>query len=83
MNHNGNNIETSSLATVYMIQRRLLPDDPWSEAGMAVESQITRTNREHEKEREHTVIAVNKASEGEPSDISLRHLHDDVARVLT
>ena len=50
------------------IQRRLRPDGPWSDIGMAIESEITLTNQERGKQRECRVLAVNKASEGEPSN---------------
>ncbi len=52
----------------YKIQRRLRPDGPWSDAGMAIESEITLTNQERGKEWEYRVLAVNKAGEGEPSN---------------
>ncbi|MBN1867727.1 substrate-binding domain-containing protein, partial [Candidatus Sumerlaeota bacterium] len=45
----------------YKIQRRLRPDGPWSDAGMAIESEITLTNQERGKEWEYRVLAVNKA----------------------
>jgi len=35
---------------------------------MAIESEITLTNQERGKQRECRVLAVNKASEGEPSN---------------
>ena len=52
----------------YKIQRRLRPDGPWSDAGMAVESEITLTNQGRGKEWEYRVLAVNKAGEGQPSN---------------
>ncbi|MGV8041068.1 MAG: fibronectin type III domain-containing protein [Thermoanaerobaculaceae bacterium] len=52
----------------YKIHRRLRPDGPWSDAGMAIESEITLTNQERGKEFEYRVMAVNKAGEGEPSN---------------
>jgi hypothetical protein len=52
----------------YKVQRRLRPDGPWSDAGMAIESEITLTNQERGKEWEYRVLAVNKAGEGEPSN---------------
>jgi hypothetical protein len=52
----------------YKSQRRLRPDGPWSDIGMAIESEITLTNQERGKRRECRVLAVNKASEGEPSN---------------
>lgn len=52
----------------YKIQRRLRPDGPWSDAGMAIESEITLTNQERGKEWEYRVLAVNKAGEGQPSN---------------
>jgi hypothetical protein len=53
----------------YKIQRRLRPDGPWLDIGMAIESEITLTNQERGKEWEYRVLAVNKAGEGEPSNI--------------
>lgn len=52
----------------YKIQRRLRPDGPWTDAGMAIESEATLTSQERGKEWEYRVIAVNKAGEGEPSN---------------
>jgi hypothetical protein len=52
----------------YKIQRRLRPDGPWSEAGMAIETEATLTNQERGKEWEYRVLAVNKAGEGDPSN---------------
>ena len=52
----------------YKIQRRLRPDGPWSDVGLAVESEITLTNQERGKEWEYRVLAVNKAGEGQPSN---------------
>ena len=46
----------------------LRPDGPWSDAGMAIESEITLTNQERGKEWEYRVLAVNKAGEGQPSN---------------
>ena len=52
----------------YKIQRRLRPDGPWLDAGLAVESETTLTAQERNKECEYLVIAVNKAGEGAPSN---------------
>lgn len=52
----------------YKIQRCLRPDGPWSDASMAIESEITLTNQKRGKEWEYRVLAVNKAGEGEPSN---------------
>ena len=52
----------------YKIQRRLRPDGPWLDIGLAVESETTLTAQEHNKEWEYLVIAVNKAGEGAPSN---------------
>jgi len=52
----------------YKIQRRLRPDGPWTDAGLAMESEITLTGQARGKEWEYRVSAVNKAGEGEPSN---------------
>ncbi len=53
----------------YRVQRRRREDGPWTDAGMAVESEITLNNQEKGVEFEYHVIAVNKAGEGPPSNI--------------
>ncbi|MCH9035141.1 MAG: fibronectin type III domain-containing protein [Planctomycetes bacterium] len=50
------------------IERRKRPSDPWTDAGMAIGSEITLSNQERGKEWEYRVIAVNKAGEGTPSN---------------
>jgi hypothetical protein len=52
----------------YKIQCRLRPDGPWSDIGMAIDSEITLTNQERGKEWEYRVLGVNKAGESEPSN---------------
>jgi len=52
----------------YKIQRRERPSGPWSDVGLAIESEITLSDQERGKEWEYRVIAVNKAGEGEPSN---------------
>lgn len=52
----------------YKIQRRLRPEGPWSDVGLAVESEITLTAQDRSKEWEYRIIAVNKAGESEPSN---------------
>ena len=52
----------------YKIERRERPSGPWTDAGMAIESEITLSNQERGKEWEYRVIAVNKAGEGVPSN---------------
>lgn len=52
----------------YKIERRERPSGPWTDAGMAIESEITLSNQERGKEWEYRVIAVNKAGEGLPSN---------------
>jgi len=53
------------------LRRRLRPDGPWSDAGMAIESEITVSSQHRGKEFEYRVIAVNpprRTGEGEPSN---------------
>jgi len=52
----------------YKIQRRERPSGPWTDAGMATESEITLSDQERGKEWEYRVIAGNKAGEGETSN---------------
>jgi len=52
----------------YKIERRERPSGPWTDVGLAIESEITLTNQERGKEWEYRVIAVNKAGEGLPSN---------------
>jgi len=52
----------------YKIQRRERPSGPWSDIGLAIESEITLSDQERGKEWEYRVIAVNKAGEGQPSN---------------
>jgi len=52
----------------YKIQRRERPSGPWSDVGLAIESEITLSDQERGKEWEYRVIAVNKAGEGQPSN---------------
>lgn len=52
----------------YKIQRRERPEGPWTDAGMAVESETTLSSQERGKELEYRVLAVNKAGVGEPSN---------------
>ena len=52
----------------YKIERRQRPSGPWTDVGMAIESEITLSNQERGKEWEYRVIAVNKAGEGTPSN---------------
>jgi hypothetical protein len=52
----------------YKIQRRERPAGSWTEASMAIESEITLSEQERSKEWEYRVVAVNKAGEGEPSN---------------
>ncbi len=54
----------------YKIERRERPSGPWTDVGLAIESEITLANQERGKEWEYRVIAVNKAGEG--SNISIR-----------
>ncbi len=52
----------------YKIQRRPRPDGPWSDVGLAIESEITLTAQERGKEWEYRVLAVNRTGESEPSN---------------
>jgi len=52
----------------YKIKRRQRPSGPWTDAGMAIESEITLSDQQRGEELEYRVIAVNKAGEGEPSN---------------
>ena len=52
----------------YKIQRRLRPDGPWLDIGLAIESETTLANQERNKEWEYRVVAVNKTGEGMPSN---------------
>lgn len=60
-------LEGGAVAT-YRIQRRLRPDGPWSDVGLAIDSETTLTSQERAKEWEYRVSAVNKAGEGDPSN---------------
>lgn len=55
-------------AVDHKIQRLLHPDGPCSDAGLAMESEITLNGQAHGKEWEYRVIPVNKVGEGEPSN---------------
>ncbi len=52
----------------YKIERRERPSGPWTDVGLAIESEITLSNQERGKEWEYRVIAVNKAGQGLPSN---------------
>ncbi len=52
----------------YKIERRERPSGPWTDSGMAIESEITLSNQERGKEWEYRVIAVNKAGGATPSN---------------
>jgi len=52
----------------YKVKRRQRPSGPWTDAGMAIESEITLSDQARGEELEYRVIAVNKAGEGEPSN---------------
>lgn len=55
----------------YILQRRLHPDGPWADAGIAVKCEATLTNQERSKEWEHRVLAVNNASQDQPSNTDM------------
>ena len=52
----------------YKITRRQRPSGPWTDAGMAIESEITLSDQARGEELEYRVLAVNKAGEGEASN---------------
>jgi len=52
----------------YKIQHRERPSGPWTDVGLAIESEITLSEQERGKEWEYRTIAVNKAGEGQPSN---------------
>ena len=52
----------------YKIERREHPEGPWTDAGMAMETEAMLHNQERGKDWEYRVIAVNKAGEGIPSN---------------
>ena len=52
----------------YKIQRRLRPDGPWGDVGMAMETEVTLSDQTRGSEWEYRVVAVNKAGEGLPSN---------------
>lgn len=55
----------------YKVQRRERPAGAWSDVATAVESEITLNSQPRGKEFEYRVTAVNKAGEGEASNIVL------------
>jgi hypothetical protein len=55
--------------SAYRIQRRRHAEELWEEAGMAVETQALLSGQERGTALVYHVIAVNKAGEGEPSNI--------------
>ena len=52
----------------YKIQRRERPAGPWTDATLAIESEITLSDQTRGTEWEYRVVAVNKAGEGLPSN---------------
>jgi len=52
----------------YKVQRRECPSGPWTDVGLAMETETTLHNQERGKEWEYRVIAVNKAGQGQPSN---------------
>ncbi len=53
----------------YTIQRRERPSGPWADVATAIESESTLNNQTRNKEFEYRVIAINKAGQGEPSNM--------------
>jgi hypothetical protein len=53
----------------YIIQRRELPDGAWTNAGTAVDTEATLTDQPRGKTLEFRVLAVNKAGNGEASNV--------------
>ena len=54
----------SRSAAAYKIQRRQRPEGPWTDATLAIESEITLSYQTRGTEWEFRIIAVNKAGEG-------------------
>ncbi len=52
----------------FKVNRRQRPSGTWTDAGMAIESEITLSDQERGRELEYRIIPVNKAGEGEPSN---------------
>lgn len=57
------------VVAAYKIRRRKRDGGRWTDAGMAVESEVVLTSQEPGVEFEYHVVAVNKAGEGPPSNI--------------
>ncbi|MDD5034213.1 MAG: fibronectin type III domain-containing protein [Methylococcaceae bacterium] len=55
--------------SAYEVQRRELPDGPWTHAATAVESEATLTDQPRGKSLEYRVLAVNKAGHGAESNV--------------
>jgi len=55
-------------AAAYKIERRQRPSRPWTDAGMAIESEIVLSGQECGKGWQYRVIAVNKAGGRVPSN---------------
>jgi len=55
----------------YKVMRRERPAGAWEEIATAVISEATLVEQPRGKELEYRIIAVNKASEGEPSNTAM------------
>ena len=58
----------SGAVAAHKVQRRLRPDGPWTDVGLAKDSETMLTAQERAEEWGCCVSAVNKAGEGAPSN---------------
>ncbi|GAH86748.1 unnamed protein product [marine sediment metagenome] len=55
----------------YKVMRRERPAGPWEDAATAVITEATLVEQPRGKELEYSIVAVNKAGEGEPSNTAM------------